>query len=100
MPIYEYECEACGHQFDEIQKVQDPALTECPECGKSTLRKLISAPSFQLKGEGWYNTDYKKDKKKETKSESSSSKKETKTESGSESKSAAATGAVKSSDTK
>ena len=62
MPIYEYACKACGHQFDVLQKVSDPVLTDCPECGQPELRKLISAPVFRLKGKGWYETDFKSDK--------------------------------------
>ena len=66
MPIYEYACKQCGHQFDVLQKVSDPVLTDCPECGQAELRKLISAPVFRLKGSGWYETDFKsgKDKKR------------------------------------
>jgi len=59
MPIYEYECESCGHRLEAIQKMSDPALKDCPDCGKSTLKKLISAAGFQLKGSGWYATDFK-----------------------------------------
>ena len=62
MPIYEYACKACGHQFDVLQKVSDPVLTDCPACGQAELRKLISAPVFRLKGKGWYETDFKSDK--------------------------------------
>lgn len=69
MPIYEYQCEACGYHLEALQKLQESALTDCPQCGKATLRKLVSAPTFQLKGTGWYNTDYKKDKKVENKTE-------------------------------
>jgi len=64
MPIYEYQCEKCGAQFEEMQKISDPPLEQCPECdGK--LTKLVSKSSFQLKGGGWYVTDYKKDSSKE-----------------------------------
>lgn len=59
MPIYEYQCSACGHRLEVIQKFSDAPLTDCPECGKSALQKMISAPSFQLKGGGWYQTDFK-----------------------------------------
>jgi len=58
MPTYEYQCQACGEQLDIMQKMSDPVLTDCPKCGKSALQKLISASSFQLKGAGWYVTDY------------------------------------------
>jgi putative FmdB family regulatory protein len=62
MPIYEYRCEACGHALDALQKVSDEPLTDCPACGASELRRLISAPRFRLKGSGWYETDFKSDK--------------------------------------
>jgi putative FmdB family regulatory protein len=62
MPIYEYACKACGHQFDVLQKVSDPVLTDCPACGQAELRKLVSAPVFRLKGSGWYETDFKSEK--------------------------------------
>jgi putative FmdB family regulatory protein len=64
MPIYEYECSACGHAFDVLQKVSDAPLRKCPECGKPKLKKLISAPSFRLKGGGWYETDFKSGNKR------------------------------------
>lgn len=63
MPIYEYQCQACGYQFDKLQKISDAALKDCPKCGQPSLQKLISAPSFQLKGTGWYETDFKKSNK-------------------------------------
>ncbi len=56
MPIYEYQCNACGHVFDVLQKMSEDPLTYCPECGKPELRKLLSAPNFRLKGGGWYET--------------------------------------------
>ena len=59
MPIYEYECRRCGHVFDALQKMSDPQLTDCPDCGEPELRKLLSAPNFRLKGGGWYETDFK-----------------------------------------
>jgi putative FmdB family regulatory protein len=59
MPIYEYECGSCGHRFEAIQKMSEPVLTDCPSCGQSGLKKLISAAGFQLKGSGWYATDFK-----------------------------------------
>ena len=64
MPIYEYQCQACGHQLEVLQKVSDSPLKKCPECGKPKLHKLISAPSFRLKGGGWYETDFKSGNKK------------------------------------
>jgi putative FmdB family regulatory protein len=64
MPIYEYRCGACGHTLDALQKLSDPLLTDCPDCGASALKKLMSAPVFRLKGGGWYETDFKSDKEK------------------------------------
>jgi len=62
MPFYEYECPHCGYQDEVLQKIGDAPLKKCPNCGKSGLRKLISAPVFRLKGSGWYETDFKSDK--------------------------------------
>jgi putative FmdB family regulatory protein len=65
MPIYEYECNACGERHEFIQKFSDSPKRKCPSCGKSRLRKLVSAAAFHLKGAGWYVTDFRdKDKKK------------------------------------
>lgn len=65
MPIYEYKCGHCGHQLEAIQRINDPPLKGCPACGKRKLKKLVSAAGFQLKGTGWYVTDFRdKDKKK------------------------------------
>ncbi len=64
MPIYEYVCESCAHQFDKLQKFSDAPLTECPACHKPALKKKISAPGFRLKGGGWYETDFKSGEKK------------------------------------
>ena len=64
MPIYEYRCEACGHELEILQKISDEPLTVCPECGKPALKKLISAGGFILKGTGWYETDFKGGNKK------------------------------------
>ncbi len=64
MPIYEYECRKCGHEFEALQKVSDGALRKCPECGALKLQRLVSAPQFRLKGAGWYETDFKKDGKR------------------------------------
>lgn len=64
MPIYEYECQSCGHQLEAIQKISDAPLSQCPECGKETLKKLVSAAAFRLKGGGWYETDFKTGNKK------------------------------------
>ncbi|MEA3157257.1 MAG: hypothetical protein QOK44_4846 [Betaproteobacteria bacterium] len=59
MPIYEYRCSTCGFQKEYLQKVSDPRLTHCPECGKPTYDKMLSAAGFQLKGSGWYVTDFR-----------------------------------------
>jgi len=64
MPFYEYQCQACGAQVEVMQKITDAPLKKCPECGKSRLTKLVSAPVFRLKGGGWYETDFKTDKDK------------------------------------
>jgi putative FmdB family regulatory protein len=61
MPFYEYQCQRCGHHLEAMQKVSDRPLKKCPECGKPTLRRLMSAPVFRLKGGGWYETDFKSD---------------------------------------
>lgn len=64
MPIYEYRCQACQHELEKLQKLSDPVLVDCPQCGKPALTKLISAAGFRLKGSGWYETDFKKDKRR------------------------------------
>ena len=71
MPIYEYECQQCGHRHEVLQKISEDPLTDCPACNKSALKKLISAAGFRLSGSGWYETDFKsKNKKNLTKSDS------------------------------
>ncbi len=64
MPIYEYQCNQCGHELESLQKISDPPLTDCPECGEASLQKKISAAGFRLKGSGWYETDFKSGSKK------------------------------------
>ena len=64
MPIYEYECNSCGHRLEAIQKMSDAPLTDCPECAQATLKKRISAAGFRLSGGGWYETDFKTGGKK------------------------------------
>ena len=59
MPLYEYQCDACGHRFEQIRKFSDPPLTVCPKCD-GAIRKLVSSPAIQFKGTGWYVTDYAK----------------------------------------
>ena len=94
MPIFEYKCSACGFKDEYLQKVSEPPLTKCPSCGKKKFEKQLSAAGFQLKGSGWYASDFKggkteakTDAKAETKTESKTeSKAETKTETKSETK--------------
>ena len=62
MPFYEYQCSSCGHRHEELQKISDGRLRKCPDCGRNTLKRLVSAPAFRLKGGGWYETDFKGDK--------------------------------------
>jgi putative FmdB family regulatory protein len=65
MPLYQYRCERCAHELEKMQKLADAPLTDCPACGEPTLKKVISAVGFRLKGAGWYETDFKTgDKKK------------------------------------
>ena len=93
MPIYEYRCGQCGFQKEFMQRMSDAPLTDCPQCGKRSLNKLVSAAGFQLKGTGWYATDFKNkstkpaaksdakaETKAETKSAESSSKESSKSE--------------------
>ena len=64
MPIYEYQCEACGNNLEALQKISAAPLLDCPECGEPALKKKISAAAFRLKGSGWYETDFKTGNKK------------------------------------
>lgn len=64
MPIYEYQCDSCGHGLEALQKISDAPLTNCPECKADMLRKKVSAAAFRLKGGGWYETDFKSGNKK------------------------------------
>lgn len=59
MPIYEYQCNQCGHRLESFEKMTDAPLTDCPSCGKPDLQRLVSAAGFQLKGTGWYATDFR-----------------------------------------
>ena len=63
MPIYAYKCESCGHAKDVLQKMSDDPLSVCPACGQSTFRKQLTAAGFQLKGSGWYVTDFREGQK-------------------------------------
>ncbi len=69
MPIYEYQCGACGHEHEALQKMSDKPLQICPSCSEPELKKKISAAGFRLKGQGWYETDFKNSSKKDTSSE-------------------------------
>ena len=98
MPIYEYRCESCGHQEEHLQKVSEKPLSKCPACGKKSYKKQLTAAGFQLKGSGWYATDFKTtgkkpaEKKVDLKGDAKTeSKTETKTETKSNTKKAAAT---------
>ena len=64
MPIYEYRCSSCGFQKEYLQKVNDPVMSVCPQCNKSTFSKMVTAAGFQLKGSGWYATDFRNNAKK------------------------------------
>lgn len=78
MPIYEYQCKACGHEMEKLQRISDAPLTDCPACERPELRKKISAAGFRLKGGGWYETDFKTGSKKNLAGEAASSKGESK----------------------
>ena len=81
MPFYEYRCDACGHDVEALQTVNDEPLVDCPACGAATLRRIVSAPAFRLKGTGWYETDFKSGNKRHlADSGKDASKPETKTE--------------------
>ena len=91
MPIYEYRCNECQHDVEALQKLSDPPLVTCPACGKPALQKLVSAAGFQLKGSGWYVTDFrggaggaKKKEAEKTDASADTAKTETKTETKSE----------------
>ena len=64
MPIYAFQCQACGHAFERLQKLSDADPTDCPECAQAAVTRKLTAPSFRLAGGGWYETDFKKDGKR------------------------------------
>lgn len=74
MPIYEYRCERCGHQQEFLQKLSDPPHTRCPQCGEEAFSKMVTAAGFQLKGSGWYATDFKSGSSPAPKAEGASAK--------------------------
>ena len=96
MPIYEYRCKECEHEVEALQKLSDPPLVDCPACGKPALQKRVSAAGFQLKGSGWYVTDFRggaagtKKSDKPDATASDAAKTETKTEGTAKSEPAAA----------
>jgi putative FmdB family regulatory protein len=74
MPIYAYACKECDHTLDALQKISDAPLVDCPDCGQPALKRLLSAPRFRLKGQGWYETDFKKDNQRNLHGDKDSSK--------------------------
>ena len=74
MPLYEYQCDACGRRFEVIQKFSDPPVDACRECGKGPVRRLLSSPAIQFKGSGWYITDYSQKGKSDSSSTPSAGK--------------------------
>ena len=97
MPIYEYRCDNCGHEFDTLQKVSDEPLTDYPACGKPALVKKVSAAGFRLKGGGWYETDFKSGTKKNVAGSESSSGSSSSSSSDSSSSSSSSSGSSSSS---
>jgi putative FmdB family regulatory protein len=95
MPIYEYRCGACGFQKEFLRKLSDAPLTDCPECGKATLSKMVTAAGFQLKGSGWYATDFKNGQAKAKPADKPEVKAENKPAAQEEAKPAAAPAAAK-----
>ncbi len=94
MPIYQYRCGACGQEHEVLQKVTEPPLADCPSCGKPGMQKLLTAAGFQLKGKGWYATDFKDTAKKSEDKKPAETKTETKTDTKPETKTATKTEAA------
>ena len=82
MPIYEYQCQACHHKLEALQKVSDPLLETCPECEEKTLRKLVSNVAFRLAGSGWYETDFKDKDKRNLKEDTAANGQDSKADAG------------------
>ena len=78
MPIYGYICKSCEHTHDALQKMADEPLVDCPSCGEPALKRTLSAPRFRLKGQGWYETDFKKDNQRNLHGDTEPSKKDDK----------------------
>jgi putative FmdB family regulatory protein len=93
MPIYEYRCDNCGHEFESIQKVSDAPLKTCPACAQESLRKKVSAAGFRLKGAGWYETDFKSGNKRNVSGTADGG--DTKSDTGSDSKNGSSAGKEK-----
>jgi putative FmdB family regulatory protein len=103
MPLYEYQCGACGHRLEALQKLSDEPLVYCPECNEAQLKKLISAAAFRLKGTGWYETDFKSKQgaaKEDSQGQKSDDKSETKSESKSDSTGSSSSDSTSGSSTK
>ena len=92
MPIYEYQCEACDHKLEKLQKISDETLKTCPECNAPELKKLVSAAAFRLKGSGWYETDFKNSNKKDATSSDGASSSSSSSDSSSSSTSSSSSG--------
>jgi putative FmdB family regulatory protein len=86
MPIYEFQCQSCGNEVEVIQKISDAPLTDCEACGKSDMKKMVSAAAFRLSGTGWYETDFKKGEKKNISAKNDNKPEPKKTDSKKESK--------------
>lgn len=87
MPIYAYACKQCDHTLDALQKIADAPLVDCPSCGEPGLKRQLSAPRFRLKGQGWYETDFKKDNQRNIAGDKEPAKAESKSDSKSTDKS-------------
>ena len=87
MPIYAYRCASCGHQLDALQKISEAALVDCPACGAAALAKQVTAAGFQLKGSGWYQTDFRQGSKPATADKKPDAKADAKSEPSSDTKS-------------
>lgn len=80
MPIYEFQCQACGNEVEILQKISDPHPTDCEACGKAEMKKKVTAAAFRLSGAGWYETDFKEGDNKKNLTETNADKKESKSE--------------------
>ena len=96
MPIYEFQCQACGTEIEVLQKISDPHITDCEACGKAEMKKKVTAAAFRLSGAGWYETDFKEGNKKKNLTETSAENKESKS---ADTKKESKEGSTKSSDT-